>query len=108
MEENQDAPIEQKDPSSLSLGGNIQLNGFQNVEKAKMIVLKKLIGNYVRQIQEKKSDYEKIKITLEEGENNAKIRVDLIAGGNQITSESQQKNVFIAIDESLKKISEGI
>ena len=108
MEENQDAPIEQKDPSALSLGGNIQLNGFQNVEKAKMIVLKKLIGNYVRQIQEKKSDYEKIKITLEEGENNAKIMVDLTAGGNQINSESQQKNVFIAIDESLKKILEGI
>ena len=51
--------MEEPNKNSISLGGNIELNGFQDIENAKLVVLKKIIGNYVKQIQEKKSDYEK-------------------------------------------------
>lgn len=92
---------------TISLGGNIELKGFQNLEKAKQIVLKKIIGNYVKQMQEKKSDYEKIAITLEGEETNAKIKAELTAGTIFI-GEDTQNNIFAALDNALKKIIEQI
>jgi len=99
---------EPKNKETISLGGNIKLNGFQNIEGGKMIVLKKIIGNYTRQIQEKKSDYEKLTITLKGEENNATIRAELTAGGAQTTAEDTQNNLFSATDGTLKKILEQI
>jgi len=96
--------IQTENKETISLGGNITLNGFQNVERSKMIVLKKMIGNYVKQIQEKKTDYEKIAITLE-GEN--KVKVELTAG-TPTTAEVTQNNIFAAIDATLKKILEQL
>ena len=89
---------------SVSLGGNIVLNGFSNVEKAKLVVLKKIIGNSVKEMQEKRKDYEKIKISLEGDENNASIEIELTAGGNSIVGEDTQNNMFMALDGALKKI----
>ncbi len=99
---------EPKNNETISLGGNITLNGFQNIEGGKMIVLKKIIGNHTRQIQEKKSDYEKLVITLEGEETNATIKAEVTAGGSQTTAEDTQNNIFTAIDGALKKILEQI
>lgn len=99
-------PKESKE--TISLGGNIELNGFQNIEGAKMIVLKKIIGNYVKQIQEEKNDYDGLVITLKGDENNANIKVELIAGGSSIAGEDTQNNIFLATDNALKKIIEQI
>jgi ribosome-associated translation inhibitor RaiA len=97
----------EQNKETISLGGNIQLNGFQNIEGGKMIVLKKIIGNYTKQMQEKKSDYEKIVITLEGDENNAKIKAELTAG-TTFVGEDSQNNIFVALDNALKKIIEQI
>jgi len=99
---------EPKNKETISLGGNITLNGFQNIEGGKMIVLKKIIGNHTKQIQEKKSDYEKLTITLEGDENNQKIKVELTAGGSQTTAEDTQNNIFVALDNAFKKILEQL
>jgi len=101
-EENQ---TESKD--SVSLGGGIELNGFKDIEGAKMIVLKKIIGNYVKQIQEKKSDYEKISITRE-GDQDITIKLDLTAGGTKTEAEETQNNLFSATANAFKKILEQI
>ena len=97
--------IESKD--SVSLGGGIQLNGFRNIEGAKMIVLKKILGNYVKQIQEKKSDYEKISITIE-GKESITLKLELTVGGSKIKAEETQNNLFTATDNAFKKILEKI
>ncbi len=99
---------EPKNKETISLGGNITLNGFQNIEGGKMIVLKKVIGNYTKQIQEKKANYEKITITLEGEENNATIKAELTAGGSQTLAEDTQNNIFVALDSALKKILEQL
>lgn len=102
MEEQNKGQI--KDKSSISLGGNIQLNGFQNLQGAKMIVLRKIAGNYTKQIQEKRKDYERLTLTLEGDESNATIKAELKAGGSQITAEDTQNNMFVALDNTFKKI----
>ena len=98
---------EPKNKETISLGGNITLNGFQNIEGGKMIVLKKVIGNYTKQMQEKKANYEKLTVTLQGDENNATIKAELTAGGNFI-AEDTQNNIFVALDNVLKKILEQI
>jgi len=99
--------MEEQNKDTISLGGNIELNGFKNIEGAKMIVLKKIIGTTTKQIQEKKSDYEKLVITLE-GEDKATVKAEVTAGGNIITGEDTQGNVFTALDGALKKILEQL
>lgn len=98
--------MEEQSKETISLGGNIELNGFKSLETAKQIVAKKIIGNYVKQIQEKKSDYEKLVITLEGDETNVKIKAELTAGGNLTIGEDTQNNMFTALDNALKKIIE--
>jgi len=93
---------------SISLGGNIELIGFNALEPAKAVVLRKMIGTFTREIQDKKSDYEKLAVTLEEGEGNAKIKVELTAGGNTITGEDTQNNVFMALGNAVKKVMDQI
>ena len=99
--------MEEQNKETISLGGNIELNGFQDIEGAKMIVLKKIIGNHTKEMQEKKSDYEKLKISLE-GDKNITIKAELTAGGTSTLGEDTQNNIFTAIDGALKKILEQI
>ncbi len=97
--------MEVQNKENISLGGNIDLNGFQNIEPAKLVVLKKIIGNCAKQMKEKKPDYEKLVMTLE-GED--KIKAELTAGGKTITGESEPTNLFMAVDQALKKVMEQL
>ncbi len=96
--------MEEQQTDTISLGGNIELNGFKSIETAKQIVAKKIIGNCVKEIQEKKSDYEKLIITLKGDENKVNIKAELRAGGNSTITEDTQNNMFMALDNALKKV----
>ena len=106
--EEQEKGEQSEQQDTVSLGGNIELKGFKNMETAKQIVAKKIIGNYVKHIKEKKSDYEKITITLEGDENNATIKAELTAGGQQTVAEDSKNNLFSALDAAFKKIIEQL
>ena len=49
---------------SLKLGGEIELVGFKDVDPRSMIVLKKIIGNYVRRFNDHNVGFKAIKISL--------------------------------------------
>ena len=87
----------------LELGGNITLTGFSNLEKSKLVVLKKIVGNYAKTIGEKKK-FEKLILTMANKENKHKIKAEVIFEGNTITSEKKEDNIFIALDSALKEI----
>ena len=93
---------------AISLGGNILLKGFQGIERAKLVVLKKIIGNYASEIQKKRSDYEKLAVTLGGSENNQTASIELTAGGNSIAADDTQNNMFVAIGNAFKKLMEKI
>ena len=88
--EEQEKGEQSEQQDTISLGGNIQLNGFKNIETAKQIVAKK------------------ISLTLEEDETNVKIKIELTAGGTQTVAEDTQNNLFTALDSTFKKIIEQI
>ncbi|MBN2422730.1 hypothetical protein JXB41_05865 [Candidatus Woesearchaeota archaeon] len=93
----------------IELGGNITLVGFKEIEPSKMIVLKKIIGNYTRKFTEQCKKFESITITLKsvheiEKSEKYEIQVKLMDNSKPINSEVTDKNLFVAVDSSLKKI----
>ena len=49
----------------MELGGSIVLENFENIDKGNLVVIKKIVGNYTKNIQNKYKDYKKIKLSLE-------------------------------------------
>ena len=93
----------------MQLGGNIELSGFRDVDGASMVVLKKIIGNYGRHMSEISDKFEKLSITMKpvhETEKSEKyeIHAKLIKEGKPFVSEVVERNLFVAVDNALKKI----
>ena len=93
----------------MQLGGNIELSGFRDMDGATMVVLKKIIGNHARRMKELNDKYESLKITMKpvhETEKSEKyeIHAQLMAAGKPVVSEVTERNLFVAVDDALKKI----
>ena len=96
----------------IELGGNIELTGFRdNIDGAGMIVLKKIIGNWVRKYSEASSDFEKLSLNLKlvHGSQDKKsskfqIHAKAVDGGKIHAVEVTNHNLFFAVDSALKKI----
>ena len=56
----------------MELGGNISLEGFDELEPGTLIVVKKMVGNYAKNIAEK-TEFEKLELTLKKEEEKYKI-----------------------------------
>ncbi len=93
----------------MQLGGNIQLIGFREIEPAKMIVVKKLVGNYVKKIEEKTHQFEKIAVHLKHVHNSEyEIQTKVLVAGKPYNSELTNYNLFVALDKTLSKVLEEI
>jgi ribosome-associated translation inhibitor RaiA len=97
---------------SLQLGGNIQLKGFSTLEPSKLIVVKKIIGNYTKRFSEATDNFQEITLTLKsihgEQSNNFEMKAKLLANGGPFTSEINDRNIFFGIDKVLKNIEEQV
>jgi hypothetical protein len=86
----------------MELGGNIFLENFDEVESGKLIVVKKVVGNYTKNISEKAKNFKKITINLKKSsafEIEAKVEAD-----KEISSTSKEDNLFFALDKALSEI----
>lgn len=93
--------------SSINLGEVIELSGFDEIDKGEFIVIKKIVGNYFRKFSNKMK-VEKLKINLKSIHKSEKSEIfslnfELI-GDKKVISNSENRNLFIALDEGLKKI----
>lgn len=97
----------------IELGGNIELSGFKEVDGGSMIILKKMVGNYVKRMNEIAEKFEKLSINMkavhekEKGEK-YEIHAKLMNNGKAVTSEVTDRNLFFTIDKALSKIVSGI
>jgi len=94
---------------SMQLGGNIELSGFRGIDGASMVILKKIIGNYGRRFSEIAANFESLKITMKpvhetQKSENYEVHAHLIAAGKTVASEAVERNLFVAIDNALKRI----
>ena len=97
----------------LQLGGNIELSGFEDVDRASMVVLKKIIGNYARKFSNSCADFQKLALAMKpvhitDGSQKFEVHGRLMDGSNTITSEVTERNLFVVIDNALKKLESGL
>jgi len=89
----------------IELGGNIKLEGFHNIEPALLIVVKKITGNYVKKISDKLGkDIDELKLELVEETGQKKIKGEVKANNKTETTESQNINLFFALDKVLNTL----
>ena len=86
----------------IELGGNIKLDGFENLEPAQLIVVKKVIGNYAKEISEK-VEFSEFLVILEGN----KISVKVTAKDKTIEEGEDGDNLFVTLDKVLAKVKEA-
>ena len=101
------------DDDTVTLGGNIQLAGFKDLEAAQMIVLKKIIGTYARKFSNKCTKFELLKLSMKkvhelEHSEKYEVHVMVVDNGAQNTATVTERNLFFALDASLKKVENEI
>jgi len=89
----------------MELGGNISLEGFDELEPGTLIVVKKMVGNYAKKISEK-NKFEKLELTLKKEAEKYKIEVKLIIEGKEKKEEAEDVNLFFTIDKVLGKFTQ--
>ncbi len=93
----------------IELGGNITLVGFKEIEKAELVVVKKLVGSYTRKMSDTVSGFENLTVTLKivhktEGSKKYEFHAKAMVSGKPITSEITDRNLFVGLDDVLKKV----
>lgn len=93
----------------IELGGNIKLVGFRDLEPAKLIVVKKVVGNYARKFAEQIVSFEELLVDLKELKDEADnltyaVIGQIIVDGKEITSEVMHGNLFFGIDQTLSQL----
>ena len=101
------------DDDTLTLGGNIQLAGFRDVEPATMIVVKKIVGTYARHFSGKFPKFELLKVSMKkihEKEHTEKYELHalVVDSGRQHAASVTERNLFVALDAALKKVESSI
>ena len=97
----------------IELGGNITLVGFKEIEFAELSIVKKLVGNYAKKISSTKP-ITNLTLTVKQihhtDENSSKfeLKAKLDLDGKIYNSEITEYNLFIGIDNILKKIDNQI
>jgi len=84
----------------IQLGNKIELEGFEDIEPAAQIIVRKMIGTLARKIEETKGAYEKLKI------NKTATTVSMKAeyAGNQIEGSAEHNNLFFAISGAFQQL----
>lgn len=101
----------EEETESIELGGNITLTGFRNLDKAQLVVVKKIVGNYAKKMSETAKKFENLSVTLKKihGDGDKyELHAKLMDNGKAFTSEVTDFNLFFALDKVLKKILNSI
>ena len=89
----------------IELGGNIKLDGFESLDHATLIVVKKVVGNYARKINDNIGNFQELNINLiANNKETCELKAKLINENNEFNSEVVDKNLFFALDKALAKI----
>lgn len=84
----------------MKLGGNIELEGFDNLEPAQLVVVKKIVGSNAKKIADEIAAFDNLLITLKE--NTAEKCVlsgKITISGAEHEVEASDINLFFALNK---------
>jgi hypothetical protein len=88
----------------VDLGQYIELSGFSEKEPGELIIIKKLIGNYVKKVSENVQGFERLVISQIEHGRQFEVKGRLLFDGKEAETEERDTNLFFALDSCLKKL----
>ncbi len=89
----------------MELGGNIKLDGFNDVDASTLIIIKKIVGNYAKRIQEETSPFQELLLHLISQEDPKQINIQArLIGEKNCDTKVSDCNLFFAIDKALSQI----
>lgn len=98
---------------TLELGGNIQLTGFSDLDRDRIVVLKKIVGNYARKFSDRSKNFEQLSLTMKpvhetDASRIYELHAKLMDNGKPFVGEATDRNLFVAVDSVLKKIENSL
>ncbi len=91
----------------IKLGENIDLEGFESVDRANYVVLRKIIGNQVKKLQENPS-FRRIKLALNQNDGSFEISANLELEGKTVQSDSKNTNLFFGLNHVFESLSKQL
>lgn len=88
----------------IELGTQITLDGFESLEPAKLVVVKKFVGTHAKKLSEQKGVFEKLEITLKE-EGGFEVAATLTKGGKKIEEKDTDANLFFALGKVFEELT---
>lgn len=94
---------------TLELGGNISLIGFKELPPQELIIMKKIVGNFVKKVQTRYNNFNKIVLDLKKVHNSeSEISTKIVIDNKTYNVEVTDFNIFFALNKALKKIEEQL
>jgi len=94
------------------LGNIIELSGFKEIDGGSAVIIRKIVGNYARKLSDKVQGFEKLSLTMkkihqatEDSQGIFELHGKAVANGKAYTSKLEDRNLFVAVDKVLTKLS---
>jgi ribosome-associated translation inhibitor RaiA len=92
----------------MELGGNIKLSGFSDDDKSSLIVIKKLVGNFVKHFSHTKAKVDSLDLTRKDVHTNQhELHAKLVSEGKVLNVEHTGRNLYVVLDKVFKKLEES-
>ena len=87
----------------------MELSGFNSLDPAKLVVVKKIIGNYAKKINDNKGQFQKLSLDLVSNDSD-KLQMSgkLDMNGNSYSSMVEDTNLFVVLDKVLKQLQQEL
>jgi ribosome-associated translation inhibitor RaiA len=88
----------------IELGGNIKLEGFNTADPSTLIVVKKIVGNFAKKIQEQTGEFQELSLHLTDNMTNNYTLHAKLKGTKECNAEASEVNLFFAINKALEDV----
>lgn len=92
---------------AIELGGNITLDGaFSQIEPASLVIVKKMAGNYAKDISTNICEFENLSLLLNDHTNKKEIIGEIKINGEIKSCVVVDSNLFFALDRALSELKD--
>ncbi len=87
----------------MELGGNIELIGFSEVDPNDLVIIKKIVGNYTKDLADGVDNFERISVTLTQ-QGPFEVVSAAVVGKETFSAKTNDNNLYFALDACLKQV----
>ncbi len=92
---------------TIELGGDITLEGFDDLDGGELVVVKKIVGRYARRMSDNAESYDGLTVSVKK-DDNFELTAEMEHDDGKYTSEVENDNLYMGLDEALQNIIEQI